>query len=128
MRGYLGITVHYVESGKSKNVLLGGPRFKGKLGIFSWAVIKLVLFQTANIDLFSGTPIDLQITLLLVYKSTCSDFVITEIWNHSVTLSYTTKHLSYIFLIEGLKRDKSVVNLKTGNCVNFQLLFKNLNL
>ena len=69
VRGYLGITVHYVESGKSKNVVLGGPRFKGKLGIFSWAVIKLVLFQTANIDLFSGTPIDLQITLLLVYLS-----------------------------------------------------------
>ena len=63
VRGYLGITVHYVESGKSKNVVLGVPRFKGKLGIFSWAVIKLVLFQTANIDLFSGTPIDLQITL-----------------------------------------------------------------
>ena len=69
VRGYLGITVHYVESGKSKNVVLGGPRFKGKLGSFSWAVIKLVLFQTANIDLFSGTPIDLQITLLLVYLS-----------------------------------------------------------
>ena len=69
VRGYLGITAHHVKSGKSKNVVLGGPRFKGKLGIFSWAVIKLVLFQTANIDLFSGTPIDLQITLLLVYLS-----------------------------------------------------------
>ena len=58
IRKYLGITVHYVESGKLKNVVLGVPRFKGKLGSFSWAVIKLVLSQTANIDLVSDTPID----------------------------------------------------------------------
>ena len=66
MRGYLGIALHFVENGKLKNGVLGVPCFIGKLGIFSRAVIKLVFFQTANIDLVSDTPIDLLITLLLL--------------------------------------------------------------